>query len=129
MTHGNIIVNVLDISSTNDKNSKDSDSYTCIIVNLKLFMLIMCIGFEALVIHLLNLYSIIKLSIVVVDAGSSSAAFISPVSFVIDSKGNVYPLCFESVFQFITIRDTEVNKEAAKVVCAPYTGSAEPVGA
>ena len=115
MTHDNIVVNVLGMCSSNDDNSKHSDCYTCIVINLELFMLIMCIGFETLIIHLLDLDSIIRLSVVVVKAGSSSAAFVSPVSFIND-KGDVYPFGFKQVFKFVIPRDTEVNKAAYEVI-------------
>ena len=116
MSHGNVIMDILNMSSTNDEDGKDSDGYGCIIVHLKVFVLVMCIGFEALMIHFLYFDGIIWPSIVIIDAGSSSAAFVSPMSFIINNKGNVYPFGFEPVFQFILVRDTEVNKVAAEIV-------------
>ena len=116
MPHDNIVMHILDMGSSNDEDSKNSYSYNCIVVNLELFMLLVGIGFVTLIVNLFDLDSIVGLSIVVIIAGSSSAGFVSPVSFFINNKGNVYPFGLKPVFTFVIPRDTEVNKAAYEVI-------------
>ena len=116
---GNIVMPTLNMGSSDETDSKNSYSYSCIVVDLKLFMLLMGIGLVPLIINFFDLYSIVGLSIVMEIAGFSSTGFISPVPFFINDKGNVYPFRFEQVFTLIIPGDTEVNEPAYEVVIVP----------
>ena len=99
---GNIVMPTLNMGSSDKTDSKDSYSYSCIVVDLKLFMLLMGIGFVPLSVSFFDLYSIVGLSIVMEIAGFSSTGFISPVPFFIYNKGNVYPFSLVEVLALVT---------------------------